>query len=120
VARTELVELMTIEVPSQFRQFYSKRFRLLDALRGGFPSPEFGSKPRPQLPNRHGPAVDVDSKPLIRFGAASHFELAHENDMTGKPQFINPLRDKWAGGPQGIFVCVRHRQAKVVGACNWD
>jgi hypothetical protein len=91
---------------------------LLDALRGGFPSPEFGSKPRPQLPNRHRPTVNLDPKPRIRFIAASY--LAHENDMTGKPQFINPVRDKWAGGPQGIFVCVRHRQAKVVGACNWD
>jgi hypothetical protein len=41
---------------------------LLDALKGGFPPPEFRSKPRPQPRNRHGPAVDVDSKPLIRFG----------------------------------------------------
>jgi hypothetical protein len=50
-----------------------------------------------------------DPKPR-RFGAAS--DLAHENDMTGTPQFINPRRHTWAGGPQCIFVRVRHRQLR--------
>jgi hypothetical protein len=36
--------------------------------------------------------------------------LAHENHMTAMPQFINPRRDTWADGPQGFFVCVRHRK----------
>jgi hypothetical protein len=36
--------------------------------------------------------------------------------MTGMPQFINPLRSTWAGGPQCIFVCVHHRQAQVLSA----
>ena len=81
-----------------------------------FPILEFRSKPRPQFPNRHRPAVDVDPKPLIRFGAACRLVLAHENDMTGMPQFINPRRDTWAGSPQ--CVCVRHHQAQVLSATN--
>ena len=80
--------------------------------------PEFGSKPRPQLPNRHRLAVDADPKPGIRSGASSY--LAHQNDMTGMPQFINPYRDTWAGGPQRIVVCVHHRQARVLSANSWD
>src|SRR5215831_142074 len=36
-----------------------------------FPIPEFRSKPRPQPPNRHLLAVDVDSIPGIRFAAQS-------------------------------------------------
>ena len=79
--------------------------------------PEFRSKPRPQLPNRHRLAVDADPKPGIRSGASSY--LAHQNDMTGMPQFINPYRDTWAGGPQRIVVCVHHRQARVLSANNW-
>jgi hypothetical protein len=42
-------------------------------------------------------AVDVDPKTSIRFGALSY--LAHQNDMTGMSQFINPHRDTWAGSP---------------------
>jgi hypothetical protein len=50
--------------------------------RGGLLIPEFRSKPRPQLPNRHRLAVDADPIPGIRFGAL--LELADENDMTAR------------------------------------
>jgi hypothetical protein len=33
--------------------------------------------------------------------------------VTGTPQFIKPHPDIRAGGPQGIFVCFRHRQVNV-------
>jgi hypothetical protein len=75
-----------------------------------FPVPEFRSKPRPQLPNRHHPAVDADPKPYIRFGALSY--LADENDMTGTLQFLNPRRDTWAGGPQRIFVSRSNKKTR--------
>src|SRR6516162_9849120 len=63
---------------------------------GRFSTPEDGPKPSPHLPNGHRPAVDLDPKPRIPFGTASH--LAHENDVTSMPQFINPHRNLWAGG----------------------
>src|SRR5215831_631488 len=92
---------------------------LRPTAQGAFPSSrrhvvisEFRSKPRPQLPNRHRSPVDVDPKPLIRPSGACHPFLAHENDMTGTPQFINPRRDTWARGPQGILVSVRDRNKR--------
>ena len=84
--------------------------------RGGLLIPEFRSKPRPQLPNRHRLAVDADPIPGIRFGPL--LELADENDMTGTPQFIKPHPDIRAGDSQGIFVCVRHRQVMVRAPIN--
>ena len=68
--------------------------------------PEFRSKPRPQLPNRHRLAVDADPISGIRFGAL--LELADENDMTSKPQFIKPCPDFRAGDSQRKFVLARH------------
>ena len=59
--------------------------------------PEFRSKPRPQLPNRHRLAVDADPITGIRFGAL--LELVDENDVTGTPPFIKPHPDIRAGGP---------------------
>jgi len=70
------------------------------------PLPEFRSKPRPQLPNRHRLAVDADPISGIRFGAL--LELADENDMTSKPQFIKPCPDFRAGDSQRKFVLARH------------
>ena len=84
--------------------------------RGGILIPEFRSKPRPQLPNRHRLAVDADPIPGIRFGPL--LELADEDDMTGTPQFIKPHPDVRAGDSQGIFVCVRHRQVTVRAPIN--
>jgi hypothetical protein len=75
---------------------------------GRFSTPKDRSKPSPHLPDGHCPAVDLDPKPRIPFRAASH--LAHENNMASMPQFINPYRDMWAGGPQCVFVGVCHRQ----------
>ena len=74
--------------------------------RGGLLIPEFRSKPRPQLPNRHRLAVDADPIPGIRFGAL--LELADENDMTGTPQFIKPYADFRAGKSQRAFILACH------------
>jgi hypothetical protein len=35
-------------------------------------------------------------------------ELANDNDMTGKPQFIKPYPDFRAGDSQRTFVLARH------------
>ena len=105
---------------TRFRQIYRKRLCPIDALWGGFP---------PQRTDRnraHNCQVVIacqstfDPKPRIPFGAASH--LAHENDMTSMPQFINPHRDMWAGGGPQLRLRLRLSRASkgAVRQQMWD
>jgi hypothetical protein len=94
---------------------YRKRLFLLDALRGGFPSPSCDR-------NRAHSSQMVIGRPSISirnpaFGFTPRRLRTH--DMTNMPQFINPHPNIWAGAPQRVFVCVCHRKAKVPGASNW-
>jgi hypothetical protein len=50
----------------------------------------------------------------MRVGAASY--RAHENEMTGAPQFIDPHHNMWADGPQCVLVFEFSRCKRPVSA----